>query len=54
MKVSSVEIAFRLDRIKEKVLNLMRDLEQVVNILQEKKIFLYDCLRAGLKIKYTH
>lgn len=54
MKVSSVEIAFRLDRIKEKGIKFNERFGAGGKYFAgEENIFLYDCLRAGLKIKYV-
>ena len=54
MKISSVEIAFRLDRIKEKAIRFNELFGAGSKYFAgEENIFLYDCLRAGLKIKYV-
>lgn len=53
LKVSSVEIAFRIDKIKQKGIKF-NELFGSGSIYRmgEENIFLYDCLRNGLKIKY--
>jgi len=54
MKVSSVEIAFRLNRIKEKGIKFNELFGAGAKYSAgEENIFLFDCLRRGMKIKYV-
>ncbi|NMA64802.1 MAG: glycosyltransferase family 2 protein [Clostridiaceae bacterium] len=54
MKISSVEIAFRLKRIKEKGIKFNELFGAGAKYFAgEENIFLFECLRKGLKIKYV-
>lgn len=54
MKVSSVEIAFRLDRVREASIQFNEMFGSGARYMAgEDNIFLYDCLRRGLRIKYV-
>lgn len=54
MKVSSVEIAFRLESIRKKGLRFNELFGSGTKYLAgEESIFLYECLKNGLKLKYV-
>ncbi|EOS8271167.1 glycosyltransferase family A protein [Bacillus cereus] len=53
LKVSSVEIAFRVNKIKQSGIEFNELFGSGANYrMGEENIFLYECLRKGLKIKY--
>lgn len=53
MKISSVEITFKLDSIKRKEIKFNEQLGSGAEFyLGEESVFLSDCLKSGLKIKY--
>lgn len=53
LKVSSVEIAFKIDKIKQSGVAFNELFGSGANYrMGEENIFLYECLRRGLKIKY--
>lgn len=54
MKIASVEIAFRLSSIREKEIKFNELFGSGAKYnMGEENIFLYECLRRGLKIKYV-
>ncbi|OPL12317.1 MAG: hypothetical protein AVO34_07345 [Firmicutes bacterium ML8_F2] len=52
--ISTMEIVFRLDRIKEEGLYFDErfGLGSKLNSFGEEAVFIYDCLKAGLRVKY--
>lgn len=53
LKISSVEIAFKTNSIKKNNIKFREEFGSGSKyIMGEENIFLYDCLKSGLKIKY--